>query len=318
MSTPGPIFVAGVDRSGIGLLGELLDAHPAIAISRRTNFWSFYYQRFGDLERPRNLERCVAEILRYSRMQALQPNRDELLEALRQERPTYARLFAVMQEQHMRRLGKLRWGDKSLDTEGYADTILREFPDASIVHVIRDPRDRYASQATHRRAARGRVGSGIALWCWSVRHAQRNLARHPQRYLVVRYEDLVTRPEETLRQVCGFVGERFAPEMLEGAGDGPGAMSRDGDRRQFTAASIGRFRRDLRPRDIALIDLVARRRMNELGYIVGPVGLSLRDALLLLVIDVPLNLARMAVWWGRRAWSGWMGSRPASRRIIGT
>jgi hypothetical protein len=300
-----------VDRSGIGLMGELLDAHPRIAISRRTNFWSFYYQRFGDLARPQNLERCLTQIMRYTRMQALQPDREALLAALDGQPATYGRLFAAMQEQHIRRLGKRRWGDKSLDSEGHADAIFREFPDAMIVHVIRDPRDRYASQATHRRAARGRVGSGAALWRWSVRHARRNRARRPERYMLVRYEDLARRPEQTLRRVCEFVGEDFAPEMLHQSADG----WHEPRPRAFTTDSIGRFRRDLSPREIALIDLVARRGMRELGYVSAGVRLSPWERLRFTLVDLPLNGVRMARWLIGRAWTDWRGPRPAARRV---
>ena len=48
---PEPLFLAGADRSGIGLLGDVLDRHPQVAISRRINFWTFYDRRYGPLER---------------------------------------------------------------------------------------------------------------------------------------------------------------------------------------------------------------------------------------------------------------------------
>jgi hypothetical protein len=314
-AAPGPIFLAGVDRSGIGLLGELLEAHPDVAISRRTNFWSYYHGRFGDLDRPENLERCVAEMLRYTRIQALHPDRDALLERVRRTGPTYAHLFAALQEHHLHQVGKFRWGDKSLDSEGYADIIFDEFPDAVMVHVIRDPRDRYASQATHRRAGRGKVGSGIALWLWSLHHARRNEGRHPGRYTVVRYEDLVTRPREVLQQVCAFVGVPFTSEMLEVAADDVGGRPGDPLPRRFTSTSIGRYGRDLTPREIAFIHLVARQRMAEVGYPAAPARLSWRDRLVFCLIDVPLNLLRMGLWWTGRLWAQRRTPRPSARRL---
>jgi hypothetical protein len=314
-AAPGPIFLAGVDRSGIGLLGELLEAHPDVAISRRTNFWSYYYGRFGSLERPQNLERCVTEMLRYTRIQALHPDRDQLLDSVRRTEPTYARLFAALQEHHLRRVGKSRWGDKSLDSEQYADIILDAYPDAVMVHVIRDPRDRYASQATHRRAARGGLGSGVALWLWSLRQARRNEARHPARYAVVRYEDLVTRPHEVLHQVCSFVGVVFTPEMLEVAADDVGGTPGARVPRELTTASIGRHRRDLTPREIAFIHLVARHRMAEVGYPADRVGLSWRDRLVFWLIDAPRNLLWMGLWRIGRLWAERRTPRPSTRRL---
>ena len=78
----------------------------------------------------------------------------------------------------MQRLGKLRWGDKSLGAERYADTILAAYPQAKMIHIIRDPRDRYASQFNHRGVGKGQLGAGTALWLWSVRLAERNQRQH--------------------------------------------------------------------------------------------------------------------------------------------
>jgi hypothetical protein len=314
-AAPRPIFLAGVDRSGIGLLGELLDAHPNVAISRRTNFWSYYYGRFGILERPRNLDRCVTQMMRYTRIQALHPDRNVLLESVCEGEPTYGRLFAALQEHHLHRVGKSRWGDKSLNSEKYADIIFHEFPDAVMVHVIRDPRDRYASQATHRRAARGKLGSGIALWRWSLQQARRNEERHPGRYTVVRYEDLVTRPREVLQQVCTFVSVPFTSEMLKVASDDGREMSRGRLPREFTTASIGRHRHDLTLREVAFIHLVAGGRMAELGYAAAGPELSWHDRLVFCLIDAPLNLLRMGLWQIGRVWAGRTAARPSARRL---
>lgn len=311
----GPIFLAGVDRSGIGLLGELLEAHPDVAISRRTNFWSYYHRRFGDLERPENLERCVTEMLRYRRIQALHPDRDALLGRVRRTGPTYAHLFAALHEHHLHQVGKSRWGDKSLDSEQYADVIFDAYPDAVMVHVIRDPRDRYASQAIHRRAARGGLGSGVALWLWSLHHGRRNKARHPGRYMIVRYEDLVTRPREVLQQVCTFVGVPFSPAMLEVTADDAGDTPAGRVRRELTTASVGRHRRDLTTREIGFVHLIARRRMAEVGYHAHRVGFTWRDGLAFWSIDVPLNLLRMGRWRIGRLWTERRSPRPSARRL---
>ena len=44
-----PIFIAGPDRSGTTLLYALLASHPNISMVRRTNFWRWFYGRYGDL-----------------------------------------------------------------------------------------------------------------------------------------------------------------------------------------------------------------------------------------------------------------------------
>ena len=251
----GPIFLAGLDRSGIGFLCELLEAHPHIAMSRRTNFWSYFFNRYGDLSNPQNFERCLAAMMRFTRMQRLQPQPEHLRREFFQGEASYARLFALVQEQNARRLGKLRWGDKSLNSEQHADTILAAYPTAKLIHVIRDPRDRHASAMTHRRIGKGKTAAGTALWLWSVRLAERNLQRYSGQYKVVCYEALVTRPEATLSEICDFVGEEYAPAMLmmDGCGDTSNKGCTDANSRQkprhIWTTSIGRFRRVLSERE---------------------------------------------------------------------
>jgi hypothetical protein len=302
----GPLFLAGVDRSGIGFVGELLEAHPNISVSRRTNFWTFYYRRYGDLSHPGNLERCLSDMMRNTRIQALQPEPEQLTREFRKGELTYFRLFALLQEQNLRRLGKSRWCDKSLNSEGHARTILSAYPTAKMIHVIRDPRDRYASQSIHRRAGRGEVGSGAALWRWSIQLAERNRTEYPDRYHIVQYETLVDRPEAELRELCEFIGERYSSDMLR-TESGP---------RLIGTTSIGRFHRDLSEREILFLQLATGRAGTRFGYELVPLHLTGRDRLTFWVGDLPLNSARLLLWKPWVAVRRWMGPKPSVRRLV--
>lgn len=319
MPDQGPIFLAGIDRSGIGLLGEILSAHPRIFISRRTRFWTYYHERFGDLRRPENLTAVVDEMLRYTRVTDLEPDRHRLLAEFRAEPDTsgYGTLFALMQQHHLERIGKQRWGDKTLNAERHADVIFREFPTARMIHVIRDPRDRYASQAHHRSASRGKVGAGSALWRSSVRHGKRNLVTHRGRYRVIRYEDLVARPTAVLPELCRFIGESFDPQMLRV----PSALRSDassGDSRRIglVTTSVGRFRRDLTPHEIAFIQLATGGLMRTAHYERVPVPMTVPQRAQFIVREVPLNAMRMVAWWANTTQKERSGGTPSSRRTV--
>ncbi|HEX6293069.1 MAG TPA: sulfotransferase, partial [Herpetosiphonaceae bacterium] len=210
----GPIFLAGIERSGTSLMYALLASHPNIAMTRRTNFWRFFYGQYGDLRDPANFERCLAAMLRYKRHLKLQPDPERIRREFWHGQPSYARLFALLEEHHAERLGKVRWGDKSLNNEHYVDMIFADYPDARMIQMVRDPRDRFASAITRWKTIRGRIGTGAARWRRSVEQGQHNAERYPDRYLIVRYETLVEQPEATLRQVCAFIGEPYTPAML--------------------------------------------------------------------------------------------------------
>jgi len=297
----GPIFLAGVDRSGIGLLGEVLECHPAVSMTRRTNFWAFYADRFGDLASPAAVDRCLDEMMRNARMRILRPDRDRLHADLAQGSPTYARLFELLQLQLMHRRGRSRWGDKSLGAERYASTILSAYPTASMVHVLRDPRDRYASHRSSRDLRRSSSGRGAALWHWSERLARRHSRRFAGRYLVVRYEDLVREPAVCLEDVRGFLGLSEPDGTIEAA--------------PLWTSSIGRHRRDLAPDDLRYLQLTLARGMRRRGYVPDPLELTRATGARFWARTLPVETARATTWVVANVVRGRRGERPSDRRM---
>ena len=60
MDERGPIFIGGLSQSGKTELRLALGAHPSIELTRHTDMWDRFYGRYGNLGRPRNLDRCLA------------------------------------------------------------------------------------------------------------------------------------------------------------------------------------------------------------------------------------------------------------------
>jgi hypothetical protein len=298
----GPVFIGGAERSGTSLLYALLTSHPNISLTRRTNLWAYFNNQYGDLGRPENLERCLAALMRYNRFLVLKPDPEEIRQEFWKGQPSYGRLFEIIWKQFARRTGKSRWGDKSLNSERFADEIFRAFPNARILQIIRDPRDRYASALKRWKTIRGRAGSGTAIWLTSVRLGERNCQRYPGQYRIIRYETLAAQPEETLREVCAFIGEEYSPAMLamEGAEnfreEGGNSSYGQRDPGQISTSSIGRFRKMLKQQDIAFMQALAGREMLRYDYPLVPVQLPVKERLLFRLVDLPLNFARLKAW----------------------
>lgn len=318
----GPIFVAGLERSGTSLMYALLASHPKIAMTRRTNMWTYFYKQYGDLAEAKNFERCLRMMMRYKRLVKLAPDPERIRRDFWAGEPTYARLFAIIEGHYAEKLGKPRWGDKSLHTERYAGPIFAAYPGARILHMMRDPRDRYASVLARWKRRRGRVGAGTAMWLASEALARENQARFPQQYRVVRYETLAGEPEATLREICDFIGEPFAPEMLtmEGARKfrDEGSNSSYGERKPgvISTSSIGRYRQVLSARQIAFIQRRAGPAMQRHGYALEPLQLALRERLLFTLFDLPLNQTLFAAWNLRTVIQNVAGRRLPDYRIV--
>jgi hypothetical protein len=277
----GPIIVGGLSHSGKTPVRIVLGAHPDIAMTRRTYLWDRFYGRFGDLTEPRNLARCLDALLADSRARRLRPDRSRITRDLATGPVGYARLFGLLHEHHAEGLGKRRWGEQLGFVERYAEDVFAAFPSARMIHMVRDPRARLvpAGAGTARGRATGRTGWETARWLHSARLAERNRRRHPQRYAVVRYEALASRPEQCLRGIAAFVGVELTASMRAAL-----AAIR------WEAAPVG-------PAGPAALEVFverhARREMRALSY---PAGAAVTAGTLAYLADWPLNRTSMAAW----------------------
>ncbi len=122
--------------------------------------------------------------------------------------------------------GKPRWGDKTPMYMRHLGLIEELFPDAQYVHLIRDGRDATLAfldmpeGVVTKTWAHPRSAAGFACeWRTEVRRA-RALGRRlgGERYLEVRYEDLVEDTSGVIGAICEFARLAFEPSMLEFAG----------------------------------------------------------------------------------------------------
>lgn len=319
----GPIFVAGQERSGTSLLYALLGSHSRISMSRRLNWWTFFDGQYGDLANDDDLDRCLAAMMRYRRHLKLEPDRDRLRSDFVSGPRTYGRLLELLARQRADRLGKPRWGDKSLHTERYAQRVFDAFPDATIIHIIRDPRDRFASAMKRWGGGRGDVGVATAIWNRTADIAIANGARFPQRYLAVRYEDLAEGPEQWLRTICEVIGEPYEPVMLEMRGDPEfgeaGNSSYGGARhRRISTSSVGRYREVLADWQVRHIQDRSGTRMEAWGYELDHVEMDPMQRLGYVGLRHPLMLGLEASWRVRERMLDVTGRSPSSHTIVGS
>jgi len=173
--------------------------------------------------------------------------------------------------------GALRWGDKSPIYTNYVGLLAEIFPNAKFVHLIRDGRDAALSAL---RAYRDRFYVDIywAARSWkrrvlAARRAGAGLA--PGRYFEMRYEELTTEPEGTLRRVCRFLGEPYEATMCEQHELGQELLRPHGRHaavRQPLRPNSGKWRREMPLADQTLFQSVAGDLLLELGYEQAVVG----------------------------------------------
>jgi hypothetical protein len=282
MGADRPIFVLGCPRSGTTLLQLMLHAHPRIAIPPETRFVITSYEArntFGDLrEEPRR--RALASSIvdqRQTLFYDLGLDAREVLDEIVAGPPTLGSAIGIVFRAYAARFGKPRWGDKRPGYYQYIPALLRMFPDAQIVHLIRDGRDCVASLQTMPWFTQD-VYAAVCTWTEAIDSGRRAARRLPaDTYFELRYEDLVADPPARLAELCDFLGEEYDPAMAEPhkiAGSTiPERKTWHADtQRAVMAAPSGTWQDRLQPWEIALCETAMASRLRALGYPVSGRG----------------------------------------------
>lgn len=196
----GPVFIVGMPRSGVGLLGSLLSRHPKIFhLGSLSPFSRLLMSELGS-QSTRTL--VAADIDSAGQLDFEALGARYLSEVL----PAGARNALVCESQPLNYL--------------QAGFIARALPGARFLHVSRDPVDNCVSVLGH---AGGDTSipnhDPAALAAYYGDYLR--LMQHwhdvlPGRIMDVSYESLVDKPEMILRVVCSFLGIRYASSLRLG------------------------------------------------------------------------------------------------------
>lgn len=267
MARTGPIFIVGAPRSGTTLLRNLLNRHPRIAVCRETEFRHYVYRRraaFGSLKNLANRQRVVREYLKLERIRRTALDLDQLSRCLLEEGDSYPALFASLLRFYMRAHGKQRWGEKTPDHALFAEELLEWYPDAVVIHLLRDPRDVVAS-LLDMPSFPNSIAGNANLWLTFNRAARR--AHHHPGYFLLRYKDLVSEPEREMHRLCEFLGEAYSEEMMmpkpDPTADRPWFQRAE---RPVTTERIDSWRSRLREPQAALVEWFLGEEMERFGY----------------------------------------------------
>jgi hypothetical protein len=250
---PRPIFIVGCQRSGTTLLRLVLDSHSHISCGPETRFLA-------------DLERIVGPD--WKRLSQYGYTQEEWLERI-------GAFFDGVKGDYARSKGKQRWADKTPIYAKHLDFVTRVFPDAQVIHLIRDGRD----VALSHRKRFGYWSAVKATVKWSryidmARSAGAALA--PDRYTELRYEAVVDDTEKALRPLFDYLGEEWEPAVLEynkqkhDVPDKYIALSteRRGDKpdQAIYGSRVGSFKKEMDPLLRLLCWVFQRKTLKQLDY----------------------------------------------------
>lgn len=226
-----PILIVGVPRSGTTLMRSVLSAHRNITIAPETHFLDvFAPSAMGETMNEASFRRFWAKFVAASQFREFDMDPD-IISAAVIESANYdlRNVFRITLSEYGRKMGKPRSGEKTPEHYRHLHRLLEWFPSSRVVYMLRDPRavcsslmtvpwrgqalagPRRLEPAKVRRSRR--VYHDAVVWRDAYRNYDANW-RHDPRVKLVRYEDLVQRPEEVAGALCDFLGEPLDPQMV--------------------------------------------------------------------------------------------------------
>lgn len=264
------IFVLGHERSGTTMLRAMLDSHPDLAVPPEAHS---VVGLLGHQLRPLDLDELLATFARdkYFADWQLEPKD---LEFLRDDPRVVTRADAIagLYAAYARAHGKPRVADKTPSHLAEMELLAEQFPNAKFLHIVRDGRDVAASMVT--------MNFGASDFAYAARTWRRRIVRAhrlgrslgPDRYLEIRYEDLVADPVATLQTACTFIDLPFddamlryherADQLLHGLRDTEHIQGI----RQPPTRGVRDWHVDVSPHDLAVFDEIAGDALDLLGY----------------------------------------------------
>lgn len=291
---PLPVFfILGRPRSGTTLLSTLFDAHPQVKIPPEFPILLPLYQHFRKVKHwdEKTIHRFVDFIFQHNvfihrTLENLKIDREAFthdlmtLKGMGRLQDFLIRVnyngFSIFPKSEI-----LCVGDKNPVYSIYMKRLMKIFPEAKFICIVRDYRDNFVSMkkladlkleapVLSLQVFRWRYVAGLFLRCRE---------KNPARVKIIRYEDLVTRQHEILPELCKFIDIPYDPGVFDFY------KKQEETRRAYNNPLIERFhgslmkpvntgrmeqyRKEMSHEEIANADAIAGKFGRHFGYITG-------------------------------------------------
>lgn len=297
-----PVFICGHRKSGTTMLISLLDsAEKTIVYPDDSGIFYLYFPRYAGneyskdkklerltdllikehlsdiLTRPEQTNHISEELKRkyldfYDAVKSFPEKNFDFKQILKYFIKCFAETF------YPNRSDAKVWIEKTTSTEIYASELSDMFPKAKFIHLLRDPRDNWASLKSGWKKRYKDYNDDIKRLKQSMierGRASMELAKYNKeiigedRYFVIRYEDITLNPEQEMRKLASFIGISFSEKLLSPTIVGlPWNGNNFGGKSFYKPSreSVGKWRERINKEDAMLMEYHFRGLMENFGY----------------------------------------------------
>jgi len=258
MSDRRPFIIGGFYRSGTTLLRRLLDSHSQVHCPPEIKFFRDLRMEFQDDP--------YAHLRFFTTVHSLPASTEDLLDTIGQG-------YVALRQRIAQRQGKIVWADKDPENALYLEQWRALLPTGfRYLHLARYPLDMLASvrEAAFAKSLPAGLDAILERWQDNCRAARVHMEQCPEDCYLMRYEDLVCFPEQTLLRLFAWLGLPFEPEIFDRFSDPLRGIGIEDQKIQMTtsiiSSSIGRGVREILPDEARRLLDCCREELEWLGY----------------------------------------------------
>lgn len=258
-------FIVGVQRAGTTLLSKMMSQHPEILMEPKsvgfrmiTGFSNLYDLLPLNLQHDKNefiawliendTDGRLAQVIDYQNVENYESVRDLIRGSI---------------EKKVAKAAKTVWGDKSPNLQHYLDDLLLLIPDVKILHIVRDGR---ANAYSMSRRSYQHLSLSAQKWVdGNIFGIVNQRILGAKQYKMIRYEDLLSNPEKTGKEICQFLNIIFNTQMLQLSGsqlEQPESYVKN----FFDASKIDNWKKQLNSKQIHQIEEIQGPLLKEMKY----------------------------------------------------
>lgn len=211
------IFIMSSERSGSNLLRQILGSHKdgiaPVAIHFTTNLAKLSpYYCSGPGYRS---DQLVADMVTLARSHIVPWQYDIDIEQVVKniEINSFWGVMISLYDVIARSDDRKFWVCKDNALFDYAEEIIDQFPEAKFIYLVRDGRDVALSFLKVPGGPKSMTDAG-RLWIREQQKCLQVYRLYPENVYMVRYEDLLNNPQETIRGMCSFSGIAYSEDMM--------------------------------------------------------------------------------------------------------
>lgn len=272
------IILLASERSGTNLLRAIASTHPDIASPPPCGVVNLLAKRAYKYlmpTHPNHLDALIEDAILATQTHLNKWDITLDRQDIRQRMPTpsFWGLFQALNEIYAGQKGCTSWLSKEPNLFVYIYEIVLHMPNARFIYLVRDGRD-VATSMLRGGVHEHHIYHAAHHWAADQRACLTALSDPllRNRAFMLKYEDLIAKPETCITQLMGFLGMHFDASQLEFYKSDTVLKHAQSSEfwknlsKPIDAANHGGYRRELQPREIEIFESVAKQEMQLLGY----------------------------------------------------